>query len=240
MSALPRSQYGLVFEGVPQHGRAKLGRVIGLLLVTSKLRRKYVITRSLAGALRLNFRANRFEDLVRLITSTMLLLNSAKFDILQDALIWAFNTRWDHFRVLTRPVVGHGPLLLHPEPSAPWWVPEKALWEERDSRRTLLQLLSVKAHLEGRAITGLTFQYNSDLVRKLGFTESNTYQKMDFGKHERLVRLEVRSCMSIIRGITVSPHSALNTAIRSLCIDSSKLKTANTQTGQAVASRFVL
>lgn len=55
----------LSVEDVSQYGRAKLGRVIGLLLVTSTLRRKCVITRSLAGGLRLNFRANWCEDLVR-------------------------------------------------------------------------------------------------------------------------------------------------------------------------------
>ena len=202
----------LSVEGVSQWGRAKLGRVIGLLLVTSQLRRKCVITRSLAGTLRLNFRAKRFEDLVRVVYIRIGWLDGAKFDLSQDTLLWAFNTRWDHFRVLPRPAVGHGSLLLYPESSPPWLVPEKALWEERDADGNILKLLSITAHLKDRAITGLTFLYDSGLIHKIGFTEGKTSEKIVFSKHERLIHLEVRSSISTIHSITVSFYPAPNTA----------------------------
>lgn len=161
-------------------------------------------------------------------------------DLTQDTLIWAFNTRWDHFRVLTRPVVGHSSVLLCPEPSPPWLVPEKALWGECDPNGTLLRLLSIKTHVDGGTITGFTFTYESDLVRKFGFTEGDNYKKLVFRKQERLVLLEVRSYSSAIHGITVSSCPAPNTAPTSLGIDSLKLETAMAKTGQAVALRSVL
>ena len=54
----------LINDAISQEGRAKLGKIIGISLKTSKMRSKRVESTPTDGAFRLDFRANRFENLV--------------------------------------------------------------------------------------------------------------------------------------------------------------------------------
>ncbi|KAK2796695.1 hypothetical protein FQN50_009464 [Emmonsiellopsis sp. PD_5] len=156
--------------------KTPLGRVIRISVLTSKREKTVCMSEPLSpdNYIELNFRENRLEYLT--------------------SIAWAFTGSYDHPRVDSSSSANDSIQLWHPQnflSTLKWVVPEKVLWEDRDSDR----VVSVAAYdapvYKIHYISGLLFTYKSGMTRRIGRPLGELTKAITCSDYERISHLEV-------------------------------------------------
>ncbi|KAJ9288696.1 hypothetical protein DTO021C3_3725 [Paecilomyces variotii] len=169
------------------------GRIVQLSILTSQRRLKIIQSAEslpVGEYIELRFRENRLERLA--------------------FFAWAFNSNWDHPRVLSIPATGSERIILW-SPSSyssifPWMAADRALWEDMSLEGKPDRVVSITAYRNSnygvKYITGLEFIYNSGIKHPVGYVFGERSGEVQLWENEIISRLEIKSGRYGIHEIT--------------------------------------
>ncbi|KAJ9195175.1 hypothetical protein DTO164E3_6936 [Paecilomyces variotii] len=160
------------------------GRIVQLSILTSQRRLKIIQSAEslpVGEYIELRFRENRLERLA--------------------FFAWAFNSNWDHPRVLSIPATGSERIILWSPSSyssiSPWMAADRALWEDMSLEGKPDRVVSITAYRNSnygvKYITGLEFIYNSGIKHPVGYVFGERSGEVQLWENEIISRLEIKS-----------------------------------------------
>lgn len=198
------------YERHPMGGGKKLGKLTGIRFKTSFGNIRRFGRDCPADYVCLKYRRNQFEELVRAL-SWIISGTAHSNSTQQDNIIWAFNSNWDHARVIysPRPVQNDlFPIFTAYGPD-PWDVPEKLSWQETEPNGNSCTVTSIQIRSVCDAITGISFIYASGFASTLGSQEGGAVS-LHVAVEEELIRVAIGSYLpGSINIVSVGLHCIL-------------------------------